>query len=99
ITAPPKLYLDFWGPAWQQGFSVVGVTNDQIQTYVEQMFKVGLSGSDWANIHSEYCSGVPVGTTQCPASNTQRIQNPGGFNGQGQVAGVWLDPSPQPDWH
>ena len=90
IQGAVKVYIVWWGPQWQNGFSTGGYTSAQAQTYVTDFFS-GVGGSAWANSTTQYCSGVASGTTQCGSAGTHPT-NPSG----NQLAGTWNDTSSVP---
>src|ERR1700716_3181540 len=65
VETSPKVFIVYWGPQWQTGFTTGGYTSAQAQSYVEGFFG-GAGGSSWANSDTQYCQGVPSGTTVCP---------------------------------
>jgi serine protease len=89
VETPPKVFIVYWGAQWQTGFTTGGYTSAQAQSYVEGFFG-GVGGSSWANSDTQYCQGVPSGTTVCPAS-AAHVTNP-----SGQLGGTWNDTSPVP---
>ncbi len=95
IETPPATYAVFWGPAWQNGFSVqaqgFSYTQATAMTYVTDLLgKYG--GTPYGGIQTQYCQNIAIGSTSC-AGNTgaQYITNPAG-----QLKGTWIDPSPVP---
>jgi hypothetical protein len=96
VETTPAVYLVFWGPAWQDGFSVqqngFTYTNTTAETYLEDFFgKIG--GGDWTGVQTQYCQGAPVGSVNCNGVvGAQFVQNP-----QQLLQGVWVDPSPVPN--
>jgi hypothetical protein len=95
IQTTPATYAVFWGPAWQNGFSVQAkgftYTQTSAMTYITDLLnKYG--GTPYAGIQTQYCQGIPVGTDTCSGSlGAQYITNPAG-----QLKGTWIDPSPVP---
>lgn len=89
VETVPKVFIVYWGPQWQTGFSTGGYTSAQAQSYVEGFFG-GVGGSGWANTDTQYCQGVTSGTTVCPAG-AANVTNP-----SGQLGGTWNDTSPVP---
>jgi serine protease len=89
VETVPKVFIVYWGPQWATGFTTGGYTSAQAQSYVEGFFG-GVGGSSWANSDTQYCQGVPSGTTTCPAGSAF-VTNP-----SGQRGGTWNDTSPVP---
>jgi serine protease len=89
VETVPRVFIVYWGPQWQTGFTTGGYTSAQARSYVEGFFG-GAGGSSWANSDTQYCQGVPSGTTVCPAGSAF-VTNPAG-----QLGGTWTDASPVP---
>ena len=89
VETTPKVFIVYWGPQWAGGFSTGGYTSAQAQSYVEGFFG-GVGGSGWSNSTTQYCQGVPSGTTVCPAGSAF-VTNP-----SGQLGGTWNDTSAVP---
>ncbi len=81
IESSPKVYIVFWGSEWSSAGSA--------QAYVTSFFS-GVGGSTWASSTTQYCQGVPNGTSVC-ASGTVRPDNK-----SGQLAGNWNDSATVP---
>ncbi len=91
IQGQPRVYIDFWGMAWQTGFTdSAGYANTQAQTYVET-FLNDLPGSAWFNSQTQYCEGAPIGATSCPG-NTLHVGTPGSV----PPAQIWNDTATTP---
>ncbi len=95
-SGPEKVYLVFWGSQWgtqsTDGQGDVTLSGDPsgMAPYLQQLFKgLGTGGELWSGVMTQYCDGVAVGSTSCPASNTQHVGYPTG----GALAGVWVDES------
>jgi serine protease len=84
IEQTPKVYIVYWGSDWATGFSTGGYSSSQAQNYVESFFG-GVGGSSWAASTTQYCQGVPSGTTSCSASSVHPL------NGAGQLVNTWTD--------
>ena len=84
IQQNAKVYIVYWGPEWQSGFSTGGYTSAQAQSYIEGFFN-GVGGSSWANSTTQYCQGVPVGTVQCGTADVHPS------NPANELAGTWND--------
>lgn len=80
VSPTPQVYLVFWGSQWSS--DPAGVAPD-----LQKMFQ-GLYGSadTWGTIMSQYCEGVPSGTTNCGAKGIH-VTHPAAS----PLAGVWFD--------
>ena len=89
VSTAPVVYINYWGTQWNSGFSSGGYTSGQAQTYVQGFFG-GVGGSSWHAIDSQYCQGVAVGATSCPAGSA--------FIGNqtGALKGTWVDTTALP---
>jgi hypothetical protein len=94
VIQKPHAYLIYWGTQWKQGFQIADTdgklfSSKTLQNYVNAFAK-GLGGSPYANIQTQYCSGVLAGATNCDGAS--------GFvtNPKKQLRGVWTDPTPVP---
>ncbi|HEX2668561.1 MAG TPA: hypothetical protein VHP13_09330 [Gammaproteobacteria bacterium] len=78
VETSPKLYLVFYGSQW--------TNNDPSgEASLLQSFFSVVGGSSWANSVTQYCQGVPTGTTFCNGAG-QAAGNPSGI-----LQGVWFD--------
>jgi serine protease len=77
-TAPDAVYLIYWGSQWNND-------DPSGQAVIQQSFFNGVGGSSWNSSVTQYCEGVPVGTTDCGSSGTDAA------NLGGVLAGVWFD--------
>jgi serine protease len=84
ISTAPHVYINYWGTKWATGFTTGGYTSAQAQTYLNGFFG-GIGGSSWGAIDTQYCQGVAIGATSCPAGSA--------FVGNqtGLLAGTWND--------
>jgi serine protease len=76
VETAPKVYLVFWGSQWNN--------NDPSgETGRLQSFLSAVGGSSWLNSVTQYCQGIPNGSSSCS----------GGFaaNPTGILAGSWND--------
>lgn len=89
IEQSPKVYISWWGSAWNTGFSTGGYTSAQAQTYMTSFF-TNVGGSGWNNSVTQYCQGTTVGSTTCSGS----VVFVG--NQTGMLIGTWNDTSPVP---
>jgi hypothetical protein len=97
IEKTPAVYLVYWGPQWQTGFTTndtdgTAYTSKTLQSYVNSFFQ-SVGGSKWAGVQTQYCRDVPAGATTCSGvAGADYIANP-----KGQLKGVWTDPTPVPN--
>src|SRR2546423_8649637 len=85
IVTAPSVYIVYWGSQW--GSSTV--TNDPAGEAPLQLAFLGAlagSGDTWSTSTTQYCQGVPVGTTQCGSSGTHV-----GHASSNPVKGTWVD--------
>lgn len=89
VSTAPVVYINYWGSQWNTGFTSGSYTSAQAQTYLNGFFS-GVGGSSWHAIDSQYCQGVAVGATSCPAGSA--------FVGNqtGSLAGTWVDTTALP---
>jgi serine protease len=96
IQKVPAVYLIYWGPEWATGFTTADTdgklySSKTLQNYLNT-FMANLGGSPWAAVQTQYCRGIPVGSTSCAGIPTaDYITNP-----KHQLKGVWTDPTPVP---
>jgi len=97
VEKDPAVYLVYWGPAWQTGFTTndtdgTPYSSQTLQNYVNSFFG-SLGGSKWAGVQTQYCRNVPAGATSCAGvAGADYVTNP-----KHQLKGVWTDPTPVPD--
>jgi hypothetical protein len=97
VEVKPAVYLVYWGTEWSTGFTSPDdngalYSSKTLQNYVTS-FMSNIGGSAWAGVQTQYCRGVPAGTTSCAGvPGAEYITNP-----KHQVKGVWTDPTPVPD--
>ena len=96
VETTPSVYLVFWGPSWQSGFSTTQgsytYTNTTAEQYLEGFFG-NVGGSPWNAVQSQYCQGAAIGAVNCNgALNPQFVGNP-----KHLLKGVWVDPTPVPN--
>ena len=85
IVTAPSVYIVYWGSQW--GSSTV--TNDPAGEAPLQLAFLGAlagSGDTWSTSTTQYCQGVPVGTTQCGSAGTHV-----GHASSNPVKGTWVD--------
>jgi hypothetical protein len=96
VETRPAVYLVYWGRQWANGFTTkdtngTAYSSATLQRYVNAFF-ANVGGSPWAAVQTQYCRGVPAGTTSClGVAGAQFITNP-----THQLKGVWTDPTPVP---
>ena len=77
VEIAPKVYLVFWGSQW--------TNNDPSgEAAILQSFFSNVGASTWNGVVTQYCQGVPSGTTTCSGGT------PVG-NLAGMLAGTWYD--------
>jgi len=94
VEQKPAVYLVYWGKEWADGFQTADTdgtlfSSKSLQNYVNAFFQ-NVGGSPWANIQTQYCNVVLVGSTSC-VGGSGFIANP-----KNQLKGVWTDPTPVP---
>ncbi|HEY5012678.1 MAG TPA: hypothetical protein VIK61_08230 [Acidimicrobiia bacterium] len=80
VTPKPAVYVVFWGSQW---------SNDPAGAAAAlQQFFAGLYGAPdtWGTILSQYCEGVPEGTTNCAGQGIPVVHPT-----QSTLRGVWFD--------
>ena len=76
VETAPKIYLVIWGSQWNN--------NDPSgEQAILKSFFAGIGGSRWYNSVTQYCQGIPSGSSTCTANFAG---NPAGI-----YAGVWVD--------
>jgi serine protease len=97
VEVKPAVYLVYWGAEWATGFTTPDdngtvYSSKTLQNYVNT-FMANVGGSPWAGVQTQYCRGVPAGTTSCAGvPGAEYVTNP-----KRQLKGVWNDPTPVPD--
>jgi serine protease len=97
VQIKPAVYLIYWGPDWATGFNVQDIngrtfSSKTLQSYLNSFFG-NVGGTPWAAVQTQYCRGVPAGTTSCAGMpGAEFVTNP-----KHQLKGVWTDPTPVPD--
>ena len=91
VETAPSVYIVWWGPQWASGFTTGGYSSASAQAYVTAFFQ-NVGGTAWINSTTQYCQGVPRGTTSCAGHPAAvHITNPAG-----QLKGAWQDVSAVP---
>ena len=83
VETAPKVFIIYWGPDWTSS------SYSAAKSYVQGFFG-SVGGSSWANSTTQYCQGVPSGTTQCGSAGAHPN------NAAGQLGGTWNDTSALP---
>lgn len=90
-----KVYLVFWGTQWgkpstnSKGDVTLPGDPSAEAPYLQELFKgIGTGGERWSGVMTQYCDGVKVYATSCPAAS-YHVAYPSG----GALAGVWADES------
>jgi serine protease len=94
-TGKEQVYLVFWGSQWgtqgtnSQGYATFSGDKDGVAPDLQAFFHgLGSSTDRWSGIMTQYCQGIAVGATTCPAS-AAHVAYPAG----GALSGVWEDTS------
>lgn len=95
VETTPAVYIVYWGPAWQSGFSFqhggFTYTNKTAENYISTFFN-NLGGSPWAGVQTQYCQNIdPLQFSCAGQSLAQYITNP-----THQLKGTWVDTSAVP---
>ena len=81
VQKAPAVYLVYWGAEWASGFTTADTdgrlySSKTLQNYVNS-FASGLGGSAYAGIQTQYCRGIPAGSTSCAGiAGADYITNP-----------------------
>ncbi|HSZ14232.1 MAG TPA: hypothetical protein VK790_09370 [Solirubrobacteraceae bacterium] len=96
-SGPPRVYVILWGSQWGTegtnggGFKTFSGDPNGMAPDIQAFF-AGLGseaeGERWSGVTTQYCEGVSVGATECPA-NVPHV----GFPSGGVLDGVWEDTS------
>ncbi len=94
-TATEKVYVVFYGSQWGtqstdgNGYATFSGDSKGMAARLQAMYKgLGTNGELWSGVMTQYCEGVAVGATTCPAANPH-VAYPSGV----VLAGVWEDTS------
>jgi hypothetical protein len=94
VETVPAVYIVYWGPEWQQGFSfkqgAFTYTNNTVKNYVQAFFG-NVGGSAWAGVQTQYCQNIDPGFSCAGQPFAQFVTNP-----KHQLKGTWSDPSAVP---
>ncbi|HEX4727471.1 MAG TPA: hypothetical protein VH298_06715, partial [Jatrophihabitans sp.] len=80
VSPNPKVYLVFWGSQWSTDPSGVAPA---LQNFFSDLYG---SADNWGTILTQYCEGVPSGTSNCGSSGTH-ISHPSASI----LGGAWFD--------
>ena len=89
VFTTPAVFVIFWGPEWNTGWTSGGFTSAQARTYITS-FLGGVGGSTWFNSTKQYCQGIATGSQFCP-SGAAHVTNP-----TGQLKGSFVDTTSVP---
>ena len=94
-TGAPKVYLVFYGSQWgtagtdSSGNMTFSGDPSAMAPRVQELMKgLGTNNELWSGVMTQYCNGVPSGTTTCPSGGTHA-----GYPTGGALGGVWYDNS------
>jgi hypothetical protein len=94
VETTPAVYIVYWGPSWQSGFTFKDGTSSYsakaIENYVNSFF-ANVGGSAWAGVSTQYCQNMDPGFSCAGQPFAQFVTSP-----THQLKGVWVDPSPVP---
>lgn len=94
VETIPAVYVIYWGPEWQSGFSFQDggytYTNGTVENYVNSFFS-NVGGTAWAGVQTQYCDNITIGFDCNGQPFAQYITNP-----KHQLQGTWVDTSPVP---
>lgn len=86
IVASPTIYIVYWGSQWGTGSTVTNDPSGVAPLQLSFFQHAYGNGDTWSNSVTQYCQGVPAGTTQCNGAGT-----PVGHPAADPVGGTWLD--------
>ena len=86
ISPSPAVYLVFWGSQWAGGGDPAGAA-PALQTFFANLYG---SADTWGTILSQYCEGLPAGTTSCNGLGTPVVHPATSLLPAGHV---WFDNS------
>jgi hypothetical protein len=86
IVSSPHIYIVYWGSQWGTGSTVTNDPSGEAALQLSFFQHACGSGDTYFTSQTQYCSGVPVGTTQCGSSGTHV-----GHPSSNPVTGTWLD--------
>lgn len=96
VEGTPHVYIVYWGSQWgsagsdSHGDYTFSNDSSNMAPFQQLFFKgLGTDGETWSGVMTQYCDGVSIGATSCPASNSEHVGYPSG----GALAGVWYDDS------
>jgi serine protease len=90
------VYLVFYGSQWgtqgtnSHGYLTLSGDPSGEAPYLQKFLKgLGTNHETWSGVATQYCQGVAIGATSCPAGNPAHVAYPY----HGALAGVWADES------
>lgn len=93
VEITPKVYIVYWGSQWGSGGTI---TNDpsgeaplQLNFFEDLGGAMAAGGDNWSSSTTQYCQGVPKGTTDCASVNGAALVTQPSLNSV--VGGTWLD--------
>ena len=91
IQKAPAVYLVYWGAEWASGFTTADTdgklySSKTLQNYVNS-FVAGLGGSAYAGIQTQYCRGIPAGSTSCAGDRGRRLHHEPEASAEGRLDG------------
>jgi hypothetical protein len=86
VVTAPKIFIVYWGTQWGAGSTITNDPSGLAPLQLNFFQHAYGSGDTWSNSVTQYCQGVPVGTTQCNGAGT-----PAGHPAANPVGGTWLD--------
>src|SRR5262249_14632529 len=96
VTSPPRVNLVFWGPGWgtmqHDANGDLTFSGDQFggAARLQEMYKgLGTDGELWSGVMTQYCQGVALNATSCPAT-APHVAYPSG----GTLAHAYYDSRP-----
>lgn len=86
VVTSPTIYIVYWGSQWGTGSTVTNDPSGLAPLQLSFFQHAYGSGDTWSQSVTQYCQGVPAGTTQCNGAGV-----PVGHPASNPVGGTWLD--------
>jgi hypothetical protein len=85
VETKPAVYLVWWGKEWADGFQTADTdgklfSSKTLQSYLASFFS-NIGGSGFANIQTQYCRVILIGSTSC-VGGADFIANPKRLRGR-----------------